>query len=572
MNSCHSKRAPQLPMAVMVVLVGIWMESVVGLLSASAMIALVSPPQRQGHSLFGFIRTKSSHFFNGRPTRPRIHLFGSVVGAAASSSTSHGNNNIARPELVSSSDTSASPTGAPVDRKFTTTTSTTTTTTTSSTKTRKPTPYTISCPPTDLPLLQTVVERHVQTLDRYLQSRPVAPHTQLAFDEFMFHYFQVQQQQQLAAAATLGATSGSDKCNTTAVRLILDSGCGTGRSTLCLAQQILKDQQQQQQQQQKQQQEEKEHTTPSRNRATQQLLRTQQHTMVVGVDRSLARLSRSSGSRGGLGLYNNNKSIRKTLPDPRSGLEGGQSDDDEVVVESIREEDHHDDDQDSLFVRKVAVYLDGDSTHPTKHDDDDDAGGVVVVSAWLIRADLVDFWRLLYQHQIPVHEHYLLYPNPYPKKSRWLNRWYGHAIFPLLMLLLSSPPPSTPSQSQQPLPQQSVMMIRSNWKQYLVEFQTAVQIIQTMNYSDSSDGQTPWSFNTTTTKTTTEVAAATTKRIVEAAQALVTEHGVQPRMPRSGTTLAWTNFEQKYDAVEEPTYELVFSTIIAETASFPTPT
>lgn len=38
-------------------------------------------------------------------------------------------------------------------------------------------------------------------------------------------------------------------------------------------------------------------------------------------------------------------------------------------------------------------------------------------NALLLRADLVHFWRLCWQHKILPHRQYLLYPNPYPKKG-----------------------------------------------------------------------------------------------------------------------------------------------------------
>ena len=38
-----------------------------------------------------------------------------------------------------------------------------------------------------------------------------------------------------------------------------------------------------------------------------------------------------------------------------------------------------------------------------------------VDNALLLRADLVDFWTLCFQHQVFPTYHYILYPNPYPK-------------------------------------------------------------------------------------------------------------------------------------------------------------
>lgn len=52
-------------------------------------------------------------------------------------------------------------------------------------------------------------------------------------------------------------------------------------------------------------------------------------------------------------------------------------------------------------------------------------------NAVLIRADLVDFWRLLAENGIRLARHYNLYPNPWPKIGHLARRWQGHAVFPV---------------------------------------------------------------------------------------------------------------------------------------------
>ena len=42
-----------------------------------------------------------------------------------------------------------------------------------------------------------------------------------------------------------------------------------------------------------------------------------------------------------------------------------------------------------------------------------------------VRAELSDFWRLAADRGWPVEAHYLLYPNPWPKKQL-MRRWHGH--------------------------------------------------------------------------------------------------------------------------------------------------
>ncbi len=52
-------------------------------------------------------------------------------------------------------------------------------------------------------------------------------------------------------------------------------------------------------------------------------------------------------------------------------------------------------------------------------------------NALLVRADLVDFWRLLAESGIRLARHYVLYPNPWPKIGHLARRWHGHAVFPV---------------------------------------------------------------------------------------------------------------------------------------------
>ena len=74
-----------------------------------------------------------------------------------------------------------------------------------------------------------------------------------------------------------------------------------------------------------------------------------------------------------------------------------------------------------------------------------------------VRADLVDFWRLMLAEKIYPQQHYLLYPNPWPKKSHLGRRWHGHAIFPVLVALGGR------------------IECRSNWKTYIDEFGSSLQ-------------------------------------------------------------------------------------------------
>jgi tRNA G46 methylase TrmB len=50
-----------------------------------------------------------------------------------------------------------------------------------------------------------------------------------------------------------------------------------------------------------------------------------------------------------------------------------------------------------------------------------------------VRADLVDFWRLLAASHWRPQQHFLLYPNPYPKPQHLKQRWHAHPVFPWLV-------------------------------------------------------------------------------------------------------------------------------------------
>ena len=73
-----------------------------------------------------------------------------------------------------------------------------------------------------------------------------------------------------------------------------------------------------------------------------------------------------------------------------------------------------------------------------------------------MRADLVDYWRLLLQHKIFPEQHYILYPNPWPKIGHLARRWHGHAVFPTIVALGGT------------------LECRSNWRIYIDEFTAAL--------------------------------------------------------------------------------------------------
>ena len=77
-------------------------------------------------------------------------------------------------------------------------------------------------------------------------------------------------------------------------------------------------------------------------------------------------------------------------------------------------------------------------------------------NALLLRADLVDFWRLFDEAGVRLARHYLLYPNPWPKIGHLSRRWHGHPVFPAMLEL------------------GGVLECRSNWRIYIEEFCFAI--------------------------------------------------------------------------------------------------
>src|SRR5690554_4297110 len=82
--------------------------------------------------------------------------------------------------------------------------------------------------------------------------------------------------------------------------------------------------------------------------------------------------------------------------------------------------------------------------------------GTLPDNALLVRADLVDFWRLALADGWKPARHYLLYPNPYPKAAHLKMRWQGHPVLPVILALGGR------------------LELRSNWKLYVEEFALAV--------------------------------------------------------------------------------------------------
>eukprot|EP00986_Skeletonema_menzelii_P004510 scaffold1543_cov128-Skeletonema_menzelii.AAC.5 len=241
--------------------------------------------------------------------------------------------------------------------------------------TTKVTQYTINdsvCPPTESDTLEKIVQKHIHTLPRYWFSRPVAKHTAEAFQEAMDFVNEFRAKKQLS--------------DTSKVNVILDSGCGTGKSSVILGGMY-------------------------------------PNCVVIGVDQSLARLSRNK---------------------------------------SYKQSDYSEESDSEKQTR----------AHTSSNNQDNSLNDNVL----LLRAELSDFWKcclssIQWQESASIYKHYLLYPNPYPKKSRLKSRFYAHPAFPLLMMTIMMDGDVLSAEEEK-------LVVRSNWKGYLNEFKAAIGIWQ----------------------------------------------------------------------------------------------
>ncbi len=76
----------------------------------------------------------------------------------------------------------------------------------------------------------------------------------------------------------------------------------------------------------------------------------------------------------------------------------------------------------------------------------------------LLRADLNDFWRLAAEAKWQLDQHFLLYPNPWPKQKHLGRRWHASPVFPSLVQLSGE------------------LTVRSNWSIYIEECATALKL------------------------------------------------------------------------------------------------
>lgn len=149
-----------------------------------------------------------------------------------------------------------------------------------------------------------------------------------------------------------------------------------------------------------------------------------------------------------------------------------------------------------------------------------DKNVLVPDNAFLVRAELSDFWRLLYESDVRVQHTLLLYPNPSPKRAHRRRRWYAHPALPWLLATSGDG-----------------LTVRASWRTYLEEFKEVTDCLK----------------ESTTTTTTTPVVKAAKRRLEAFYQEQTNLRGLNDIIKVHD---AVTNFEAKYLATDTPIYEL----------------
>ena len=112
-----------------------------------------------------------------------------------------------------------------------------------------------------------------------------------------------------------------------------------------------------------------------------------------------------------------------------------------------------------LFPGHYVIGVDQSAARLRRHLDGRETVPGVPPNVDFVRADLVDYWRLMHDAGIRLARHYLLYPNPWPKIGHLSRRWHGHPVFPVMLEL------------------GGVLECRSNWRIYVEEFCLAVETL-----------------------------------------------------------------------------------------------
>lgn len=372
-----------------------------------------------------------------------------------------------------------------------------------------PTRYTIDV---DVhPDVAEIAVKHAVQLPRFLDNYPISSHTQEAYAqavEFVrnFHHASAGN----GGTVMLSTQHPQDGRDTKAgeeascvqqqqqqqrhspLPVVLDSGCGTGRSSALLA-------------------------------------RSYPHLPVIGIDRSAVRLSKGgdgAGSRAG----RNRRHVDGSRIQAQVGRRGSD------------EEQHVDGENTGDRNAPLTERKGGRGSRRREP---------LPENLLLLRADLVDLWVLASRDNVwQVEEHSILYPNPYPKRSQLRSRWHGHSVFPVLLGLGGRITLRSNWKAYLDELCQAVLAINDHAEKptgqggtNAVQQREGGRAVERDQYSDENGGVGVFSVS----GVPASVAAAVASYVVSARAG---PSLVVPTVPPA------TNFEAKYVAVGEPVYEL----------------
>jgi tRNA G46 methylase TrmB len=411
---------------------------------------------------------------------------------------------------------------------------------------------------TNYKILYKIVIKHLQSVQLYWQYKPIAAHTQQAFNDIVqqiTHYYNnttttttsttttIQQSQSQTQYSKIN--NNNHNHNVLKLPIILDSGCGTGRSSIRLG-------------------------TIYPNH------------IIIGIDRSIVRLQKGKNT-----VFHSTR----TTDSPSTSSNIIYTND----FEEIKENDNDDDNNNvQLIERTIPSYSSYSSSSFVQQ---------VSSNVWLVRAELSDFYKCIINHnnnnvnkQVDcttginnnyywdIEQHYILYPNPYPKQSRIQNRLYAHPVFPILVQQLQQQSPSSSLSlsssfdNQNHIDNQSnnqqgdttkettvhrQLIVRSNWKQYLIEFLQANDILTNAiiegtgnnvvdkiddDDSKNSNNNSLYYFDPTSKE----------PQILYQDYYSNTASKTDADISTTVSSIAWTNFEEKYILANETIYQIVF--------------
>ena len=217
-------------------------------------------------------------------------------------------------------------------------------------KSRHPIYHIDECPPHER--TREIAARSARNLPTFLAHKNVAHYNAEAFAE---------------ARGAYAAYCERQNKEVGAVPLLLDSCCGTGRSTWNLA-----------------------------------ALRPD--AFVIGVDKSLVRLTRNAAFR-------QHANLQETVAGADSDAEAGV-DNNDAGTDNVQDEDSS---ESTFALADADAVEEGRSRKQWAKRD----------NMILVRANCIDFWRLIWESGLSIESHTLLYPNPYPKPRQVALRWHG---------------------------------------------------------------------------------------------------------------------------------------------------